>query len=74
MTDGSEEFKERDTLIERSSDDMGGMCSRLLKTKSSRLTAMLLLIIIYFLAEIIVGKFVLIKLVDRIIKFDLVYT
>ena len=53
----NEEFKEQDSLIKSSSSRVGGICSNLLQTKSSRLTAMLLLIIVYFLAEIIVGKF-----------------
>ena len=57
MTEASdEEFKEQDSLITNNSSTMSGICSRL-HTKSSRLTAMLLMIIIYFMAEIIVGRY-----------------
>ena len=56
MTESSDkEFMEQDMLIERKADN-DGLCSKLLKTRSSRLAAMLSLIIVYFLAEIIVGK------------------
>ena len=58
MSNSNENSKEQDTLIVQSDVENGGSrCAKLFKTKTSRLASMLTLIGLYFLAEIIVGKF-----------------
>ena len=51
----SEEFEEDETLLSRPKR-IQGLCSQYLHTKSARLISMLMLVVAYFLAEIIVGE------------------
>ena len=67
----SEDLESKNSLINHHSHDHShddhdeeeeageGLIGRLIKTKSVRLACMLAMVIMYFLAEIIVGKFVL---------------
>ena len=48
--------KEKDELLQAESTKSIDVCSQLFESKSSRLFAMLFLIMIYFFAEVIVGK------------------
>uniref|UniRef100_H2YRV6 Zinc transporter 1 n=1 Tax=Ciona savignyi TaxID=51511 RepID=H2YRV6_CIOSA len=54
LTNSEERLKEQDSLMDNEHEH-GGICKKLLRTKTSRLASMLSLIVIYFFAEVIVG-------------------